>query len=357
MLILDRSNTVISGSIALELVHPTGLTPRNLDLVCPNREADDVCTFLMTKNYNPIPDVPLYPLIIDDVPGRNCIESVRRLRHSEKGSIIHIIVSTSSSPLATVFSTHSTFVMNFVSANGIYSCYPSMTERNIGVRNVTDKIIEKKKPKFRVHSLLGSYPWTTIPTTTLKNPKCNPTHHFVVRRRPPHRPHPEGWTRPVRDPNSETSSTGSWSSDTMSTDSSYASSDDDTSRSVTQDPPRTATLGTEFTDIHAGPASTSTNPPLARFQREDYIPTLITPYSNVDIPRPSPVPFSDSSPPRLQSPSPPSSPNPNAARVIDYVSQYMGVRRSVALFVNIPPSLTLSLSLQSTNLNPRTTFD
>ncbi|KAF6744485.1 hypothetical protein DFP72DRAFT_1076362 [Ephemerocybe angulata] len=142
LLILDRSNSVISGSTALELVHPTGLTPRNLDFICPNQEADAVCSFLMSKEYIPIAEAPVHPLIIDDVPGRNCIESVRRLRHSVKGSIIQVIVSTSSSPLATVFSFHSTFVMNFISANGMYSCYPKMTERNVGVRNVTDKMVQ-----------------------------------------------------------------------------------------------------------------------------------------------------------------------------------------------------------------------
>ncbi|KAF5339397.1 hypothetical protein D9611_009904 [Ephemerocybe angulata] len=141
LLILDRTNTVISGSLALELVHPTGLIPNNLDFFCPNQEADEICSFLFTKGYDPVPDTPVHPLIIDDVPGHNCIEAVRTLRHSVKGSIIHVIVSTSSSPLAPVFSAHSTFVMNFISANAVYSCYPSLTERSIGVRNVTDKMV------------------------------------------------------------------------------------------------------------------------------------------------------------------------------------------------------------------------
>ncbi|KAF6747100.1 hypothetical protein DFP72DRAFT_1075746 [Ephemerocybe angulata] len=142
LLILDRTNTVISGSLALELVHPTGIIPNNLDLYCPNQEADAICSFLFTKGYVPVPDHPIYPLIIDDVPGRNCIEAVRTLRHTAKGAIIHVVVSDSSSPLAPVFSVHSTFMMNFISANAIYSCYPSLTEQGIGVRNVTDKMVQ-----------------------------------------------------------------------------------------------------------------------------------------------------------------------------------------------------------------------
>ncbi|KAF6758496.1 hypothetical protein DFP72DRAFT_1167358 [Ephemerocybe angulata] len=141
LLILDRTNAVISGSLALELVHPTGLVPNNLDFVCPIQEADGLCSFLFTKGYVPVPDRPIFPLIIDDVPGRNCIEAVRTLRHSVRGSIIHVIVSTSSSPLTPIFSAHSTFLMNFVSASAIYSCYPSLTEKCIGVRNVTDKMV------------------------------------------------------------------------------------------------------------------------------------------------------------------------------------------------------------------------
>ncbi|KAF6745775.1 hypothetical protein DFP72DRAFT_1076920 [Ephemerocybe angulata] len=141
LLILDRTNTVISGSLALELVHPTGLIPNNLDFFCPNQEADEICSFLFTKGYDPVPDTVIRPLIIDDVPGHNCIEAVCTLRHSVKGSIIHVVVSTSSSPLAPIFSAHSTFLMNFISANAVYSCYPSLTERCTGVRNVTDKMV------------------------------------------------------------------------------------------------------------------------------------------------------------------------------------------------------------------------
>ncbi|KAF5331413.1 hypothetical protein D9611_011868 [Ephemerocybe angulata] len=141
LLILDRSNAVISGSVALELVHPTGLIPNNLDFFCPNQEADDLCSFLMSKHYVPVPDTPILPLIIDDVPGHNCIDSVRTLRHSGTGATIHVIVSTSASPLAPIFSAHSTLVMNFISANGVYSCYPTLTESSTGVRNVTDKIV------------------------------------------------------------------------------------------------------------------------------------------------------------------------------------------------------------------------
>ncbi|KAF6752334.1 hypothetical protein DFP72DRAFT_748644, partial [Ephemerocybe angulata] len=131
LLVLDRSNSVIGGSLALELVHPTGLIPNNLDLYCPNQEADDLCGFLLSQVYDPVPDTIVYPLIVDDTPGRNCIEAVRTLHHPVKGSTIHIIISDSSSALPPIYSVHSTFLMNFVSANGIYSCYPSLTERNI----------------------------------------------------------------------------------------------------------------------------------------------------------------------------------------------------------------------------------
>ncbi|KAF5331246.1 hypothetical protein D9611_013148 [Ephemerocybe angulata] len=141
MLILDRSNTVISGSVALELVHPTGLRPNNLDFFCPNQEADGVCSFLLSKNYNIVVDPPVLPLIIDDVPGHNCIDAVTTLRHGTKQSTIHVIVSSSSSPLAPIFASHSTFVMNFISASGIYSCYPGLTEQNTGMRNITDKLV------------------------------------------------------------------------------------------------------------------------------------------------------------------------------------------------------------------------
>ncbi|KAF6741295.1 hypothetical protein DFP72DRAFT_880026, partial [Ephemerocybe angulata] len=142
LLILDRSNAVISGSVALELVHPTGLIPNNLDLFCPSTEANALCSFLISRNYVPVPNTIVYPLIIDDIPGQNCIEAFRTLRHAVRESIIHVIVSTSSSPLPPIFSAHSTFMMNFISANGVYSCYPTLTTQNLGVRNVTDKMVK-----------------------------------------------------------------------------------------------------------------------------------------------------------------------------------------------------------------------
>ncbi|KAF6751806.1 hypothetical protein DFP72DRAFT_850321 [Ephemerocybe angulata] len=142
LLVLDRTNSVIGGSLALELVHPTGLIPNNMDLYCPQQEADDLCGFLLSKGYEPVPDTLVFPLIVDDVPGRNCIQAVRTLYNPVKQSTIHVILSTSSSALPPIFSAHSTFLMNFVSANGIYSCYPSLTERDIGVRNVTDKLVD-----------------------------------------------------------------------------------------------------------------------------------------------------------------------------------------------------------------------
>ncbi|KAF5340556.1 hypothetical protein D9611_007440 [Ephemerocybe angulata] len=142
LLVLDRTNSVISGSLALELVHPTGLNPNNLDIFCPNQEADDLCGFLTTKGYFQVPDDPVLPLIIDDVQGHNSIEAVRTLRHLDTDATIHIVVSTSSSALAPVFASHSTFVMNFISAAGIYSCYPSLTEQNKGMRIVTDNVVD-----------------------------------------------------------------------------------------------------------------------------------------------------------------------------------------------------------------------
>ncbi|KAF6741384.1 hypothetical protein DFP72DRAFT_1084090 [Ephemerocybe angulata] len=132
-MILDRFNTVISGSTALEIVHPTGITPNNLDLLCPKQEADSLCSFLMFKGYTPlVPQATIGPSIIDDTPGQNCIDSVRFLRQPSSGAIIHVLVATSASPLVTLFSFHSTFTMNFISAHAIYSCYYSLTEQNKG---------------------------------------------------------------------------------------------------------------------------------------------------------------------------------------------------------------------------------
>ncbi|KAF6744175.1 hypothetical protein DFP72DRAFT_1078890 [Ephemerocybe angulata] len=138
-IILDRFNSVVSGSTALEIVHPTGLIPNNLDLVCPTDQADDLCSFLIFKGYTPqLDEATIGPSIIDDTPGQNCIEALRTLRHPSTGAIIHVLVATSASPLVAVFSFHSTFIMNFISAQAVYSCYPSLTEQNTGLRNVSD---------------------------------------------------------------------------------------------------------------------------------------------------------------------------------------------------------------------------
>ncbi|KAF6744189.1 hypothetical protein DFP72DRAFT_785582, partial [Ephemerocybe angulata] len=124
---LDRCNTVVAGSTALEIVCPSSITPNNLDFLCPVTESNLFISYLRHNDYCVMVDPTFGPPSIDEDPGQNAISTVVTLLHPTAQTTIHVIVSSSSSALAPLFLSHSTFAMNFISASGFYCCYPQLT--------------------------------------------------------------------------------------------------------------------------------------------------------------------------------------------------------------------------------------
>ncbi|KAF6759699.1 hypothetical protein DFP72DRAFT_1063437 [Ephemerocybe angulata] len=164
--LLTRHNAVIGGSLALELVNPTGLVPANLDFMCPRHSAYNVLDSLMRCGYVLKKDPIIGPVVVDEARGRNSIHEVGTLWNEELRALIHVVVSTELSPLAPIYSGHSTILMNFVSAHGVYSCYPLITSRRQGFRNISDtevaiqprRILDQEKYLARGYSYLEPCP-------------------------------------------------------------------------------------------------------------------------------------------------------------------------------------------------------
>ncbi|KAF6748640.1 hypothetical protein DFP72DRAFT_1073995 [Ephemerocybe angulata] len=140
---MAETNSVVSGSGALEIILPGTCTPRDLDVYTPSNEGRTLVTYLEANNfesykYEGTPIDRRKEEQEDDhehYDNRNGIKAVHRLRHAVYGSQIHIIESVSLSPLVPLFFFHSTQVMNFVSATAAVCFYPELTFRRKGLMN------------------------------------------------------------------------------------------------------------------------------------------------------------------------------------------------------------------------------
>ncbi|KAF6746513.1 hypothetical protein DFP72DRAFT_823059 [Ephemerocybe angulata] len=138
---MAETNTVLSGSGALEIILPGTCTPGDLDLYCPRDEGQTLSSYLEANSFNKyeysstsIERRSEDGQSDDDehYDSRNGIKSIIRLCHEAHGSKIHIIESLSLSPLVPLFFFHSTVVMNFVSATAAVCFYPELTFQHKG---------------------------------------------------------------------------------------------------------------------------------------------------------------------------------------------------------------------------------
>ncbi|KAF6749188.1 hypothetical protein DFP72DRAFT_1073319 [Ephemerocybe angulata] len=149
---MAETNTVLSGSGALEIILPGTCTPGDLDFYCPRDEGQTLSFYLEANGFNKYDyggsSTKRRSEDVDDdeehYDNRNGINSVIRLRHDAHGSKIHIIESVSLSPLVPVFFFHSTVVMNFVSATAAVCFYPELTFRHQGLLNFSCSGADRK---------------------------------------------------------------------------------------------------------------------------------------------------------------------------------------------------------------------
>lgn len=128
---MQKTNTILSGSAALGMILPGMYTPSDLDFYCPRRAGAEVTLSFHAEGYRLLPP----PSGIRRSYGcvAHGLKYIITMRHKDDPTKkINIIESSTKSPHAPLLFFHSTVVMNFVSAEGYGLFYPSLTATKEG---------------------------------------------------------------------------------------------------------------------------------------------------------------------------------------------------------------------------------
>ncbi|KAJ7471244.1 hypothetical protein B0H11DRAFT_1730552 [Mycena galericulata] len=124
MEILYTTRSIISGSTPLAIISGGTFVPNDLDIYVPASEENSLLTLLETTlefhTDSTIPGDELYGR-------RSCLKSIRWLTTTKNNKRLNIMTCMGDSALLAVFDFHSTIVMNFISAYGLYCAYPHLT--------------------------------------------------------------------------------------------------------------------------------------------------------------------------------------------------------------------------------------
>lgn len=134
---MKATNTILSGSAALEMVMPGTCVPGDLDFYCPVHQAPTVAAFFNGQGYECLPP----PNGVR--AGYGCLSLglslVLSMRHRDDPTKkVNVVQSLTPSPLAPVLFFHSTPVMNFVTWEGYGVLYPGLTFAKKGTHCVQD---------------------------------------------------------------------------------------------------------------------------------------------------------------------------------------------------------------------------
>ncbi|KIJ10854.1 hypothetical protein PAXINDRAFT_85397 [Paxillus involutus ATCC 200175] len=122
---------VISRSLALYLFDPShGWLLNNIDLYIPRHRVLHVMKRLHRLGYIPVKDVSQRH---SHYHSENDIASVTMLTNGDH--TVDLVESTTISALSPIFKFHLTAVMNYVSADGFFSAYPTLTTRGCSLIN------------------------------------------------------------------------------------------------------------------------------------------------------------------------------------------------------------------------------
>lgn len=175
--ILRRSDTVISGSLALHFMLPASArtwTPRDMDLYTNSDGFHKIMALLILNGYDLVEEFtgaqrarPLGapPMTYEIGWGIKRIVKMHKDTHS-----IDIIVSRTGSPILPIFHFHSTAVMNFISAYGFLSAYPKLTSSLISIVNPV--AYPGTIPTPRIQSCLNKYTDRGFTCLHLQGPGC-----------------------------------------------------------------------------------------------------------------------------------------------------------------------------------------
>jgi hypothetical protein len=138
---LNIASSVISGSVALSLLHPDAFQPNDIDFLVPKHNQIIVSAYLQTVGYRRLNEETAQYIC-------GSISIIFVFKHEVTGEIANLIVSETSSPLQPIIEFHSTIIMNFISWYGIVSLYPELTMRKIGYENVQENLPRRYLQKY-----------------------------------------------------------------------------------------------------------------------------------------------------------------------------------------------------------------
>ena len=122
--ILGACDGIVSGSTALHIMLPkasTSWSPSDLNVYIPLCHKFQLTCLLEKKGYH----IENEGNNIHSTYSSSDIFSV--MMFANKHNKIDVVISTSLCTVSPIFNFHSTAIMNFISANSIFSAYPSLT--------------------------------------------------------------------------------------------------------------------------------------------------------------------------------------------------------------------------------------
>ena len=132
--ILGACDSVVSGSTALHIMLPkasTSWSPSDLDVYIPLRRKFQLTRLLEKNGYH----IENEGNNIHSTYSSSDIFSV--MTFANKHNKIDVVISTSLCAVSPIFDFHSTVIMNFISADSIFSAYPSLTFQGLTMINGT----------------------------------------------------------------------------------------------------------------------------------------------------------------------------------------------------------------------------
>ncbi|KAJ7195570.1 hypothetical protein C8J57DRAFT_1104634, partial [Mycena rebaudengoi] len=136
--ILAATRSVVSGSLPLAVISGGRFVPQDLDIYVPATQERALLSLLL--EHFGLSEVKFYSFSsrYDDC---FAVKSSRWLTSGGNGRTVNVLTCVGESAILPVFCFHSSVVMNFISAEGLYCAYPKLTARRVAipafVRNMT----------------------------------------------------------------------------------------------------------------------------------------------------------------------------------------------------------------------------
>ncbi|KAJ7626390.1 hypothetical protein DFH06DRAFT_1339529 [Mycena polygramma] len=125
---MQRSESIIAGSVTVAVLSPTYFRPNDIDIYCPEDEEDRMTDFLEDE-------IRCSLVKETDVRYPDRLSIKRILWFVKAGTRINLMVVKGRNATAAVFQFHSTVVMNILYYRGIYCAYPELTLRQLSIVN------------------------------------------------------------------------------------------------------------------------------------------------------------------------------------------------------------------------------